>query len=581
MSDSTQLADQFLLDSSLKNDVEIRVSKDKNMINVIDLNQGSYQSGIVTLDATNQLNGSKGFSSLKDAYVTIPYVVTLKNGAGALAAATNINNLMATMKCNVATIIDKVQIELNGKTIVTPSGYLSHWNNIRAMTEWSKEDVEKYGATNFMFTDDWYSTAYSNVASVSGDGFVNNANNAIAGIVNTSAGYTSAIWPENTGFIKRSLCNPSTVQSASGGVNTMGWPSLASAVSPNIAAQTGRGAFVAGQTTASATVGTWYYMLKIRLIDIHPIFKELDLVANPQLKLTLYINSGSSIVNVSASNTLSLASTTLTQGNTCPVQLASAASGSSLNGLLNSTATTLTLAFGVLQNSITPLATASQYFPYSTTRLYIPFYDLVDPTPIISRPIKSHKYLDYYVQSYKGQAGVGVSTGQLNAGFSLQLSASLKNVKYVALLPFSNTSSGHYATATNVDQYASPFDSAPWTMQAGSCVTNFNVQIGNQYAFNSAYSYDFNGFLDEFTKLGSVNGALTHEISNGLIDEDKWANCQRILVADVSRLTSPDVPTSILITGTNASSQGVDFVVLAIYEKKLEINRLTGEVNNF
>lgn len=76
-SDSVQLSDQ------------LRGSKkDLRLVSVVDGNQGSYTSGLITIDATNQLNGRKGFASLHDGYLTIPYVVTLQNsGAGATATA--------------------------------------------------------------------------------------------------------------------------------------------------------------------------------------------------------------------------------------------------------------------------------------------------------------------------------------------------------------------------------------------------------------------------------------------------------------------------------------------------------------
>jgi hypothetical protein len=66
MSD-TQLADQFLYQSSLKTDSSVRVSSRKRVPYVIDLNQGSYANGVITIDATSQLNGAEGFACLHHA----------------------------------------------------------------------------------------------------------------------------------------------------------------------------------------------------------------------------------------------------------------------------------------------------------------------------------------------------------------------------------------------------------------------------------------------------------------------------------------------------------------------------------
>ena len=70
MSDSTQLADSFLFDSTTNPNTVVSVSKDKRVVNVVD-------SGTVIINATSKLNGSTGYGSLRDAYVVVPYVVTV------------------------------------------------------------------------------------------------------------------------------------------------------------------------------------------------------------------------------------------------------------------------------------------------------------------------------------------------------------------------------------------------------------------------------------------------------------------------------------------------------------------------
>ncbi|KAE8951264.1 hypothetical protein PR002_g33024 [Phytophthora rubi] len=79
MADTTQLADQFLYESSLKGEPAVRVSSRKRCPYVIDLNQGSYANGVITIDATIQLNGAEGFACLRDSFIMLPFKVTLKN----------------------------------------------------------------------------------------------------------------------------------------------------------------------------------------------------------------------------------------------------------------------------------------------------------------------------------------------------------------------------------------------------------------------------------------------------------------------------------------------------------------------
>jgi len=92
------------------------------------------------------------------------------------------------------------------------------------------------------------------------------------------------------------------------------------------------------------------------------------------------------------------------------------------------------------------------------------------------------------------------------------------------------------------------------------------------------HSYDWQNFLDEFSKIGAINGDLSREISNGLIGMGKWQTTQRVLVADCSRISEADVPQSIKVSDTNVSTQGTNLLVLVVYERSLELDRITGEV---
>lgn len=585
MTDSTQLADQYLVNTSSSLDLENRYSRGKKMVYAIDLNQGSYSSGQVIQDPSNQLSGTQGFCSERDGYVVFPMTCTMKNTSATVASAGAANGFSIGWKCNSTNIIDRIQVEIDNKTLITPNFYLNMCNNLMAMTTWSLDDVQKYGAGSYMIPDEINSIGYSSSATgTNGDGFFNNTNTVSASI---GTGETSTVLNNNPGLLKRQFLSASTDQ-ASG--NLFGWPTLTSANDGRILQSQGKSQFKAGAAgTANSVIGTWFSMLKLRLVDIHPIFRELDLCQNPRIKITFWVNTGSAVLNIGNSTTpqVSLASVNMTQGNTCPIIVASAASGNSNASVLASAtgpagATTIGISWGVLgsdayfSSSGTPVGT---YFPFTTTRLYLPFYDLLPEVErsIIESPLKTSHYLDFYTQSFKGSQ----SAAGANANFALQVSANLKNIKWVGLIPFNNTSSAYYTTATNVDQYASPFDSAPWTCQPGSAIINYNVQVGNSWAYNNNVSYDWQSFLDEFTKINAINGGLTRSIGNGLIDEYKWAFGQRFMLTDVSRLTHPDIPSSVLIQGTNACDQGTDFIVVIAYEKSLTRNRITGEVVSY
>ncbi|GMF21781.1 unnamed protein product [Phytophthora lilii] len=181
-----------------------------------------------------------------------------------------------------------------------------------------------------------------------------------------------------------------------------------------------------------------------------------------------------------------------------------------MNGVIGTTGCSdkLRVAWGPIHNSITTLATAGGFFPFTQARLNIPFYDIANPTAIVSKPMKTITYLDCYSLMVEDAAGIGMITSN----------------------------------------------------------KTFSVQVGNQNVFQDVQSYDWMTFLDEFSKIGAVNNDLSREISNGLIGIDKWQTTQRILVADCSRVSDVNVSQSIKISGTNIATQGTNFLVLTIEE---------------
>ncbi|EGZ25207.1 hypothetical protein PHYSODRAFT_480892, partial [Phytophthora sojae] len=346
----------------------------------------------------------------------------------------------ATLKCGSWNVVDSLSLELNGKTIVSMADYKLFWNNVRAHTGYSPQYVEKHGAESFLYPDAAQSVSYSSgSASTSGDGYSNTM--AFSSSFAVSAPPGGATIP-NDGFVKRLLSNPA----AAGADFSSSWPSVGgAAASTTISNQTSRGAFVAGGTAANAIMGTWNYMLKIKLTDLHPIFRELDLMANPQIRLRFRVNQGTSVVAVDASKGMSLTSTTLSSGNSCPVMIAASATGNPMNGVLAASAG-FSVAWGAVVNALEPTIDGT-YMSFTTVRLYVPFVHLENPQAIISKPVKKVRYNDCYAQWFYQRAGIGKSSTQLNASFDLQLSASVKNAKYVVLLPFAEQTN-NFASAT-------------------------------------------------------------------------------------------------------------------------------------
>ncbi|RAW39309.1 hypothetical protein PC110_g4443 [Phytophthora cactorum] len=153
-------------------------------------------------------------------------------------------------------------------------------------------------------------------------------------------------------------------------------------------------------------MGTWNYMLKIKLVDLHPIFKELDLMANPQIRLRFRVNQGTAAVAVDSGRGMSLTSTTLSSGNTCPVMVAASSTGNPMAGVL-AASVGFSIAWGAVVNSLEPTIDGT-YMPFTTARLYVPFVHLENHQAIISKPVKKVRFNDCYAQWFYQRAGTGV-----------------------------------------------------------------------------------------------------------------------------------------------------------------------------
>ncbi|TYZ58663.1 hypothetical protein PybrP1_003809 [[Pythium] brassicae (nom. inval.)] len=233
---------------------------------------------------------------------------------------------------------------------------------------------------------------------------------------------------------------------------SMRWPSIAGDACKNTASQLGRSCFKEFKvpTAAGDYVGSYFWLYKIPLTSIHPVFKSLPLVANAQLKLRLHINQGSFTIacsKTSAEPTISsLTELIMSSGSTCPIMLASSAPANPLEGRLT--------------NSIT-----------------------------------------------------------------------------------------------------------------------LKVQVGGDNVFSSSKEYDFSAFKDEVCKLSAVNGDLDPRINCGVLNEAQWLYVNRVLITDCSRIMSPDVPASIVVSGINGALQGTNLVVLVVYERQMELDVLAGEIH--
>ena len=566
---ATQLSDKYLVEDEMHFDNFNKISTDKSMIYCIDQNTGSYTNGQVVIDTTNQLGGNNGFCSLQEGYVVVPYIVSVKNTDASIAMSGGVNAASVCLKANVGNILDRCDVMINSKPVVSSQPYTNMWNNIRIQYESATTYTAQMAGTNLVYPDDVFAS-WSNAASVNGDAWSNNQINP-AVLFNYGTN-TASPYAFNSGAFKRVQENISAAT-----VNTFGWPSQLATHSQTNFTNNAKSYYIPGSAlTAGSILGTWVFFVKLQLIDIHPVFQTLDLVKNPQLRLTLYFNVGYATINCASGSPAFKLSSAPVLNNTTPVLFMSGAANNPNVGLVAASSNVnLRLSWGVVNNYD---VSGGSNLPFNSTRLYVPFYTLVPEIErqFLEHPVIKKVYNDCFIQQFVNAGTAYGATG------TLTVQSTLPNLQYIAVVPFASSTiaaGSNFASVTGVNQFSSPFCTSPFTTAFGCGLYNMQVQIGSQNVYKTLISYDYQNFLDELQNIYSVNGGDTRDVGNGIIDQIKYTNGYKLWLFDVSRVSS-DVRQNVNVQFQMQSDQPLDMYVICVYRRSFDLNRITSEVTN-
>jgi hypothetical protein len=203
----------------------------------------------------------------------------------------------------------------------------------------------------------------------------------------------------------------------------------------------------------------------------------------------------------------------------------------------------------------------------STCRLYVDAYEL-DPAveqELLTRfPTRDIEYDDIYQFTSPSVA--------LGANFNLLISNGETNLQKVVVIPQATVG------AAVGKPYESPFDSSPATTCPIGMITNFNCLVGGKNVLSDYEVYDFQQFLDEMSKDGSISSTVGLE--NGLIGFHEWDIAYRYYVVDLARrVPAEDVlAKSVSIIGRNNTNIALDLFVFLVKRKKITIDMSSGRI---
>lgn len=543
----------------------------KDWLNILDNQNGNYGANQSVID-TSQLSNSNKYLSYREAYLSVPLLLTLTSSADTFAPAT------AATSCDYAvglknwfgSIIHSFTLDYNGTTVIQQTPFVNMWNAFKLMTSLSWSDIATTGSTIGFYPDDPLSWTYQGANSTAGIGVCNNtnfsANNALGVIVSGAFNsYKSA--NGNVGLLQRQTyinfdpagdSGSATYSAQFNSASTL-WKSYVSQ-KRNAVAGGDRGVF---QISIRAT---------IYLKHIHSFFQMVPLLKGVYMKMTLNLNNASATFSsAGAGGVISLTGSSVPVGGVQPIMIASAAAnnGSSAPFVAGDYVVSLSVGSRCLNSSQTSIVGGVGTGQVGENIfLYVPAYTFNPPfeQAYLSSPIKNVAYTDIYQYQVLNVAS--------NTPFNNLLTNGLSNIKSVLILPFYNQIPG-----LGLPVYQSPFDPAGTGATSPLCLlTNFNVVVSGQNAIYNTQRYSFEQFNNQLYGVNAVNGGMTDGLTSGLINSLGFEMEYCYYYVDVSRMlpVEESVPKSVQIVGQNASAQTVNLWCFVEYGMNVSIDILTG-----
>tara|TARA_R110000782_G_scaffold173288_1_gene264866 strand:- start:45 stop:1733 length:1689 start_codon:yes stop_codon:yes gene_type:complete len=557
-------------------DTPSNIFTQKSWISILDNQNGSYIGAQATLD-TSQLSNSNKYMSYKEAYLSVPLLITLASTD--LATSTNFAPATAATSCDYAlglknwygSIIHSITVDYNGSSIVQQTPYINFYNSFRLLTTLSYNDILLNGASIGFYPDSstTFSFNQSGVNSLAGTGTCNNSNLLIASPTVSAKFNEGQSGQGNQGFLTRQSYINYDVDGivGTGGVRFSSLLSSASAQSiwkSYISTKT-NGLNLTNQGVFQISV-----MSQIYLKHVHSFFEQLPLIKGCFMKITMNLNNCSTAFTRTA-NTMTLTGVTNSVGGTNTLMIASGVPG---NG-------SATLGVGSYVGNVSVGAvcldsTISSYVPQGVLSrniyLYVPAYTLnpVYESAYLSSPIKEVRYTDLYQYSI-----LNIAPNQM---INSLITNGIANVKSILLMNFFSSTTANSGVSNNIPCYQSPFDSAGGgTTSPMVAISNFNVVVSGANVIYNTQRYSFEQFENYQKNLG-VNSGMTDGLCSGLIDRTGFDSIYNHLYLDLSRGLEIEnsVPKSISIIGQNLSAKSIDCFIFVEYGVSFSTDVLTG-----
>lgn len=508
---------------------------------------GSFQSGQIQFDLST-LSSQSQWISLSEAVIEFPVKVSA-NVTASVTDPSTMTSIATTLKQGFYQFIDGCQLQINGQTIQSMQPYENVAASFRILSEWSQDELVKYGKSCAVILDDMTSDAISAPTTTAG------LYNATASTVATSIlGFNA-----NSATLLNNKALPARTALLS---NQTASTSLQSVVLGNVAARAAGRHNVATASIAAGSTGLCYtacYLATVRLKDICDI-NEFPLCKNLRGFLYLSFNSAQTTI-VGAGSAPSAVTVVPLTGRTNPIMINNA-------GLLLGAAGS-TVVVTATVNSDSTVVTGSGPL-ISNARLFVPYF-ISNPKAdlALSMPNKFFTTKEKIVVPFVANAGQPAN---------VTLTSGVSNPVGLLILPMWQNLGG--STLPNPE--ISAYDSVPGTSGPFATLDNLQVYIANKPVYQNPVKYDFEQWYSENSKTGLADGIIDQQAS-GLLNQALFEQNHKFYWVDLSRrVPSEDGSSkSVQVSFTNPSaSYGMKCIAVVFYQKKWTINTMTSQITS-
>jgi len=575
------MADTLVFDMSSMAEGTPSVFVRKDWLSILDNQNQNYQGNQSVID-TSQLANSNKYMNYREAYLTVPMVLTLTQTVGATAVVAFAPNTTATsadyavgLKNWYGSVVHSFTLDYNGTTIIQQTPFCGLWNTFKLMTSLSYQDLITQGSSIGFYPDDAQAFQYTTADSTSGVGVCNNQNSSATPVV---TGAWNSFDVSNSGYLARQQAwnfNPDGLTGV--GVTNGAFSNLMTTANLNLVWKSyiynKVNATGANPTTVS---GVWQAAITaiIKLKHLHSFFERVPLLKGVFMKMTLNLNQSSvSFTSAAAGGILSATTVSSPLGGVSPLMVSSAvaSNGGAACFVQGQYIVSLAVGASVLNSAQQASATMpTQGSPLGRSiMLNVPAYTFnpVFETSYLSSPVKKIVYSDIYQYAIVNQ----ISTGQT---FNYLVTNGIANIKSVLVLPyFSSASNG------NLTPIQSPYDPAGCGPTSPLCLlTQFNVQISGQNAIYNTERYSYEQFMNQLYGQHAVNGGMTDGLTSGLVGMSDFEMEYCYYYVNVGRMLPVEeaVPKSVSVLGTNTSTKSIDLYIFVEYGVEVSVDILTG-----